>query len=299
MAFRIPQLTYGITPPKATYAPERRQRVAAAQVERIRRLPIDALVLYDLQDESTRTSEARPFPFLKTVPPLTYAYEDLAELTTPKIIYRSVAGQDADALTTFMHRVHDRGDASVLVGAPSRHQAIQMSLRDAYDLRRTKVPDLALGGVLIAERHGAKGQEHLRAIRKVDQGCGFFISQAVFSVQASKDLISDLFYHCQSIGTAVPPVLVTLSPCGSVKTLAFMRWLGIQVPRWIENDLVHAQDILARSVTLCVQAFEELDDFARGKGIRLGANVESVSLAKAEIDASVEMVHRLASILKR
>lgn len=49
---------------------------------------------------------------------------------------------------------------------------------------------------------------------------------------------------------------------------------------------------------LSVAAFAELHDFAHGKGIALGCNVESVSLAKAAIDASVDMVQRVAAIVR-
>jgi hypothetical protein len=28
------------------------------------------------------------------------------------------------------------------------------------------------------------------------------------------------------------------------ETLDFLRWLGVDVPRWIENDLAHAADTL-------------------------------------------------------
>jgi hypothetical protein len=100
-------------------------------------------------------------------------------------------------------------------------------------------------------------------------------------------------------GVAVPPVLVTLSPCGSLKTFEFMRWLGVSVPRWLENDLKHSADILETSVQVSVSLFEELAQFARDKGFPLGANVESVSLAKAEIEASVEMTKRVQRILRR
>ena len=57
--------------------------------------------------------------------------------------------------------------------------------------------------------------------------------------------------------------------------------------------------ILEKSVDLALAGFEELLGFAREKGFPLGCNVESVSLQKAEIDASVEMVHRVSKMLGR
>ena len=190
---------------------------------------------------------------------------------------------------------------------PPRNQRVSMRLAEAYQIYKesrvatqgTAGPALGLGGVLIAERHETRGGEDERALRKLDHGCSFFVSQAVYAVTASKNLLSDLYYRCQSEERPMPTVLVTLSPCGSEKTLAFMRWLGVSVPAWLRNELVHAHDILEKSVDVSLAAFEELHAFAADKRIPLGCNVESVSLRKAKIDASVEMVHRVAKLLGR
>ena len=48
-----------------------------------------------------------------------------------------------------------------------------------------------------------------------------------------------------------------------------------------------------------VNLFEELWLYARDKRFPLGANVESVSLAKAEIEASVELTKQVQRILRR
>lgn len=290
------RLTYGITPPKVSTPEPRRREIAAAQAARIAKLPIDALVVYDLQDESSRTDAERPFPFLRAIDPLDYAYQYLGSVAQPKIIYRSVSGSSEAELVDWLTRLHGLGGAAVLVGAPSNTQAVSLHLGDAYRARSAHVPALTLGGVAIAERHEARGAEDERVLGKVDRGCVFFITQAVYSVTASKNLLSDLHYRCAATGRPLPPLLVTLSPCGSKKTLEFMSWLGVSVPRWLQNELLHAHDILEKSIEMCVQTFTELHEFAREKNIPLGCNVESVSLNKAEIEASVELVRRIQKI---
>ncbi len=292
-------MTYGITPPKRSYPAEKQAEVAARQTARISRLPIDALVVYDLQDESARTDEVRPFPYLECVDPTEYAHCALAELTLPKVVYRCVAPLAADGLAGDLRRIDAAGDLSVLVGPASRAQAPGLKLADAYALRRDAAPDLPIGGVLIAERHQRTLAEDERAIAKLAAGCSFFISQSVYSVAATKDLLSDLWYRCQAREVPFPPVLVTLSPCGSLRTLDFMRWLGVAVPRWFANDLRHSHDILGASLKVCVELFADLHDFAATRGIPLGCNVESVSLQKSEIDASVELLGAVAAILGR
>lgn len=292
-------LTYGITPPKASFDESRRRAVAARQAERIATLPVDGLVVYDLQDESPRTEVARPFPFLETVDSVSYAFDYLATLKLPKIVYRCVAPRSLEHLNERIRRIDEQAGLTVLVGAAARAQSTLTRLPEAYAQCRERFPSLPVGGVTIAERHAAKGGEDVRLIHKLDEGCSFFVTQAVYSVAASKDLLSDVYYRCADADRAVPPILVTLSPCGSQKTLEFMRWLGIAVPRWLENELLHAKDTLKTSVDLCVDVFGDLLEFARTKQIPLGCNVESVSLKSEEIAASVELLGKVSQLLGR
>ncbi|MCA9643355.1 MAG: hypothetical protein KC492_21800, partial [Myxococcales bacterium] len=172
------RLTYGITPPKISYSEEKRRDTAALQSARIAALPVDALVVYDLQDESSRTDAKRPFPFLQAIDPLTYAYEYLGGVAQPKIVYRSVSGMTRETLVAWLGRLHELGGAAVLVGAPSQSQAVSLRLTDAYRARLEEAAGVPLGGVLIAERHESRGGEDERVLKKVEHGCSFFISQA-------------------------------------------------------------------------------------------------------------------------
>lgn len=300
---RLPGIRlYGIAPPKRANDPEALARIAARQAERVRDLPIDGLVVYDLQDESERTSAPRPFPFLPTVDPEVYADVHLREVRVPKVVYRAVHGQSRAHVTEWLDRLAASSSprASVLVGAPAKWSAGRgFGLSEAYALVRERAPKLYLGGITIAERHGRSQREHERILEKEDQGCRFFVSQAVYDVTASKSLLSDLALACESAGRAPPPIVVTLSPCGSVRTLELMQWLGIAFPRWLENDLRHAGDILEKSMRLCTTILAELVEYAAEKRLPLGVNVESVSIRQAEIDASVELVALTQKLLDR
>lgn len=292
-------LTYGITPPKQSWSPDRVRQAAARQRDRIASLPVDAVVVYDLQDESVRTDAPRPFPYEETIDPVAYAYDHLHDVAAPRIVYRCVAKLTPPELDASLARIGAEGGATVLVGAASRHQRTTMRLADAYALRRRAHADVPTGGVLIGERHRGHQAEHERVLRKVDDGCGFFVTQAVYSATDTKDVLSDLHLRCAELDRPVPPVLVTLTPCGSERTLTFLRWLGVEVPRWLANELLHADDTLAASVDLCTDIFTDLWRYAGDRGIPLGCNVESVSLGRAEIDASVELLCRIATIVGR
>ncbi|CAM3680433.1 5,10-methylenetetrahydrofolate reductase [Cohnella lubricantis] len=300
-------LTYGMTPPKRSGDTERIAEIARKQVERLKDTGIDGLVLYDVQDEADRIDTDRPFPYLSTIDPTEYSEHYLSGLVMPKIIYKVVGKQPEDELAAWIrggqgesggHGPVEKADRfSVFVGSSSSKQAVTMRLPEAYRLSRELNPQLALGGVVIPERHESKGDEHLRAAAKQEGGCSFFISQAVYDVEASKNFLSDYYYYCQEQEIAMAPILINLAPCGSQKTLAFMKWLGISVPKWLENELIHSHDILDKSIRLSRKIFEELFEFGLEKGIPIGCSVESVSTRKVEIDASVELLREMKSYM--
>jgi hypothetical protein len=84
-----------------------------------------------------------------------------------------------------------------------------------------------------------------------------------------------------------------------MKTLDFLRWLGVDVPRWIENDLKHAADTLEASYQQALTTATELMTYCRTLGVPFGINVESVSIRRVEIEASVRLAQELRPQLKR
>jgi len=289
---------YGFAPPKRTTAIEQLANIAAQQVERLSVLDVDGVIIYDIQDEAERTSEARPFPFLPTIAPDEYASVHLGALPLAKVIYRCVASDTRDTFVAWLTQARTTPAITVLVGAPSRH-ATGLTLREAYALVQQHAPGLMLGGITIAERHERSQDEHQRILSKSAAGCRFFVTQAVYDVTSTLSLLSDYSLALGTTGAAPLPIVLTFSPCGSQKTLAFMKWLGIRFPRWLENELRVAADPLERSVALCERIFLEIWSYAREKGIPVGVNVESVSIRKAEIDASIQLIHTLRGHMTR
>lgn len=290
---------YGFAPPKQATPSERLEAIVAQQLVRLGSLPVDGLIVYDIQDEAERVSVPRPFPFLPTLPPEVYAYDHLGSLAVPKIVYRCVNRETRDGFVRWLESENDGPRISVLVGAPSRHSQVGLRLTDAYALARQHSSNLLLGGIAIAERHARTLDEHERILAKTANGCRFFVTQAVYDVTSTKSLLSDYALAVDKTGGMPLPIILTFSPCGSEKTLSFMKWLGIAFPRWLENDLQSARDPLAKSLELCERIFAEVLYYAENKGIPLGVNVESVSIRKEEIEASVELLQLLRRRIER
>jgi hypothetical protein len=216
-------LLFAVTPPRLTTGPEQTRRIAEVTLERLRPVGIDGLVLYDIDDESDRNPDERPFPFLPTMDPAGYLARDLAALDVPAIVYRAVSKYAEDGLRSWLSDQDPAQALSVFVGASSRGKAVETSLRRAYELRAEARPDLLLGGVAIPERHARTRTEHLRLVAKQTAGCSFFVTQVVYDVNAAKDLVSDYRYECAAHGLEAVPIVFTFSVCGSVKTLEFLQ----------------------------------------------------------------------------
>jgi hypothetical protein len=285
---------HGLAPPKRSTAPADLATIARQQVARIGALGVDGLIVYDLQDEADRIAEPRPFPFLPTIDPASWAHEYLAACDTAKIVYRCVSGDSARTFIAWLERLRELPSPfAVLVGAPTGRARATLALDEAYALARAHAPEIQLGGIAIGERHARRLDEHERILAKTAAGCRFFVTQAVYDVTSTKSLLSDYALASHERGLQPAPIVLTFSPCGSAKTLAFMKWLGIAFPRWLDNELRTAADPLATSLQLCERIFAEVWDYARDKGVPVGINVESVSIRKVEIEAATELLTRL------
>ena len=93
-------------------------------------------------------------------------------------------------------------------------------------------------------------------------------------------------------------MVLTFSPCGREKTLAFLRWLGVNVAPATEREILGAASPLARSIQICRDNLRRILDQPYAGAVPLGVNVESVSINRDEIDASIDMFHALREVLQ-
>jgi hypothetical protein len=292
-------LLFAVTPPRLATDAGEAAEIARVTLERLRSVAIDGLVLYDIDDESDRNPGERPFPFLPTMDPADYLARDLVGLEVPAVVYRAVGKYPEERLRSWLAEQDPARALTVFVGSSSREKEVHTSLARAYELRGEVRPGLPLGGVAIAERHARQADEHLRLIAKQEAGCSFFVTQIVYDVNAAKDLISDYHHECRARDLPPAPLVLSFSVCGSLKTLEFLRWLGVTVPRWIENELRHADDTLDASYEQAVATASDLIAFCRRLGVPFGVNVESVSIRRVEIEAAVRLAARLGDELRR
>ncbi len=293
-------LLYGMTPPKAIHSKEELKDIAARQIKRIKDLDIDGLVLYDIQDESDRTDAKRPFPFIKTLDSCDYAKNYLdRDLKFPVIVYRAVGKYGKTEFKQWLQNRVGREFFSVFVGAASKTTETTMSIKEAYKLKQEIYDELILGGIVIPERHTAKKDEHLRVFFKIHNGCEYFISQAVYDLEAAKRFLDDYALYAKENDRKMVPIIFTFTPCGSIKTLEFMKWLGVHITFSLEKRLINSEDILEESVKTSISNFKELYEYGKEKNIPIGANIESIAIRKVEIDASIKLLDEIKKIIKK
>ncbi|MEH6580040.1 MAG: hypothetical protein V7731_23540 [Amphritea sp.] len=289
----------GTTPPKSSIKMEQVSDIADKLLERLGQIDYDGLIVYDIQDESSRTDKARPFPFMTTHDPREYS-AILREKSGHQIItYKSVSQRNPNDFDDWLDKAHCPYGVKdlVLVGSPSSEGKITLTLPQAYKALAEHSLDFHLGGVTIAERHAKYGNEHMRLMEKSAQGCEFFISQAVYNAQATIDLLSSYARECREQGVQPKRIILTFSPCGSDTTLNFMEWLGISVPEATRHRILDANNPLGESIRICRNNLDQILEACTGLGIPLGLNIESLTNRKDEIDAAIRLYKLLKATL--
>jgi len=289
---------YGTTPPRADFDSERTQRAAVRLAKRTQSLKIDGFVIYDVQDESSRTQEPRPFPFLPTQDSRGYS-KLVRELSGRETItYKCVAGKSEKELDVWLDEAQSSYDVQVLslVGsASSRFGRPGVSLMQAIERAHLRA-SLTVGGVVIPERHSSNRSESLKLIEKAAAGCSYFISQAIYNPEPIIRLLKDYSLDCSASGMAPKRIMLTFTPCGIERTMQFMKWLGIDIPADVAETILSAPIPLNKSLSICSENLNRILDSAPHT-VPLGLNIESVSIRKEEIEGSIELVEILQNAM--
>lgn len=291
----------GTTPPKIDTSIVQVQEIADKLLERVSDIDFDGLIVYDIQDENSRTSKPRPFPFKSTHDTRMYSSILHQKSTRPVITYKSVVQSNAEDFNQWTNEAWDKYGVRdiVLVGSPSKNKHITMPLSNAYKTLVSNKNDFFIGGVTIAERHASKGNEHERLIEKHHQGCNFFVSQAIFNPQATIDMLTRYAIECEKQELKPQRIILTFSPCGSKKTLDFIEWLGVSVPEATSLRILHANNPIYESIRICSNSLQQILDAVIPYNLPLGLNIESLTNNKTEINGSILLYKLLRSKMEQ
>jgi len=284
-------LLYGTTPPRAGTADDAVRTAAEKLAARLASLPLDGVVVYDIQDETGRTASPRPFPFAGTIDPRDYA----RLLGLPTIVYKALGSIDEAAWRTWLAATAPLHPLVSVVGRPTSGVRHALPLSRAI---RIAAEHCTVGGVAIAERHTAERSESARLLAKGIEGCGYFISQTVYHAEATIRLLADYARDCRGAGVTPRRVVLSFAPVVREKTLAFLHWLGVRVAPETAQAILGAAQPLDKSIEICRDNLRRILDQPYAAEIPLGINVESVSINRDEIDASIRLLGELAEVAR-
>jgi hypothetical protein len=111
-------LLFALTPPRQATLPEEARDIAHITTKRLDFLGVDGLVLYDIDDESDRNPEERPFPFLPTMDPADYLSLYLKEWNSPVVVYRAVGKYGEFELQSWLYAQEAVGFCQFSSGRP-------------------------------------------------------------------------------------------------------------------------------------------------------------------------------------
>lgn len=294
-----PSFLFGSTPPLSDTDEEKAKRICAKFAARSAVLATDGFIVYDIQDEEGRTTMERPFPFRKLMDASTYG--TYFHNTTGKqcVIYKCVVEESHDAFSTWLDNSVDEHshNSFTLVGAPtSSREYSGPTLVEAGGIVKKKA-GCNFGCVTIAERHTKKGNEHMNMQRKVDAGAQWFITQGIFNAIPMIDLLHKYGDLCREKSIVPKKVIMTFAPCGRPKTMTFIKWLGMSVPKEVEDRILNASSPVDESCAICNELLLQILEASANSGVPLGINVESLSIFKDEINAASTLFQTLQATL--
>ena len=230
-------LLYGTTPPRLGTPEAEVDSAAGKLAARLAGLPLDGLVVYDIQDETGRTAAPRPFPFIATVDPRVYGALLEKRVGRPAIVYKALGETDEAAWNGWLFEAaHEHRVRFVsVVGRPTSGVRYPLKLSQAIRIAATHAGGFSVGAVVIAERHTDARSESARLLAKGLEGCSYFISQTVYPAPPTEALLRDYLRDCRGAGVEPRRIVLTFAPCGREKTIASprksLRWSSVLTAR--------------------------------------------------------------------
>jgi hypothetical protein len=216
----------------------------------------------------------------------------------PTIIYKALGTLDEAAWMAWLDQTAPDHPLVSVVGRPTSGVRYPLALSKAIRLAAAHPAGFTVGGVAIAERDTPERSEAARLLAKGIEGCGYFISQTVYHADASIRLLADYARDCRGAGVKPRRIVLTFAPVGREKTMQFLQWLGVRIPDATARTILENASPLRKSIEICRDNLRRILEQPYAREIPLGINVESVSINRDEIDASVDLFHALHEVIR-
>jgi len=293
-----PVCLFGAVPPPEKLGEEVAMKSADNLAKSFIDLKPDAIIVYDIQDEKSRSGEERPFPFSKTYDPRRFAKELFQRTNFETVVYQALCSERT--LENFgdylKETIQDYGLKNIVfVGGGSTSSLL---VPDASRLAMRHSDDFHLGGVTIPERHRDQKNEHRRVLEKSQCGVSYFTSQVIYNADNAIAFLRDYNDLCKQQSITPARIMFAFAPFGRKGTLDFLRWLGVEVASGTAERVLSrgtSELCVDESVQICRENLRRILDVHKSLKMQvpLGIAVESVSKFRDEQKAAEELFKML------
>jgi len=294
-----PVSLFGAVPPPEKLGEEVALKAADGLAKTFLDLAPDAVIVYDIQDEKSRSGSERPFPFSRTYEPRKFAKELSNRTRLETIVYQALTpDRTEETFSEYLRETLQDFEIKNVVFVGGGH----MLVPDASRLASRHSDDFHLGGVTIPERHRDQKNEHRRVLEKTQCGVNYFTSQVVYNADNAIAFLRDYHDLCKSQNVTPARIMFAFAPFGRKGTLDFLRWLGVEVASGTAERVLSrgtTQLCLDESVQICWENLKRILDVHRNlkMNVPLGIAVESVSKFRDEQKAAEDLFVKLRQLM--
>ena len=259
---------------------------------------IDAINIPEVRDEVARGE--RPIKSQLRAEPREFGrlLQDIVGIEA--IVNRVVVHQEFEKEIKWFEETHSRYEVKnmIIVGGESRSiKYLGPSVNQALsDISKSQKLELLCGGISIPSRD----KESLRLIEKSEYGSEFFTTQVLYDYSKIIKMISHYQKRCDEKNTFPRRILLSFAPVSKKKNIKFLKWLGVEFPKEIEEKLTKdLKKMSEKSMEIAVQVLEKILNHLNENKIivPIGLNVEHIM--SYNFQASIEMLQELSRIYRR
>lgn len=266
-------------------------------------ISIDAVNIPEVRDED-HNSTARTEIYIPKVDPGTFAksleeasYNHINVVINRGTVHASMEKQKKWLGTVLAHDIN----TLVLVGGSSSKIKYPgpSVLEMGHYIEKHYKEKIFCGGIAIQTRrcHEKEKDEPFRIYTKSLHGINFFTTQIIYDPISIKLFLRDYANVCAAYKSAPKRIVLSFAPVSTKKDLEFLRWLGVVIPKTMEQELFKADiGIGWRSIKIAAHILQDILFFMQEARIMvpLGINIEHITCHNFEL--SLQFINRLGKI---
>lgn len=300
-----PVIFYELIPPRVDmdHASIKAYARCAADLVTCAQVAIDAINIPDIRDESTN-GQKRGDVFVAKMDAREFISELKQAIETPMdfVINRATVYEDLAQQNAWLADTLQKYEIQnlILVGGESSKMTYPgPSVIEACRLLAQHFPSAFFGGITIPSRRKAQHtlDEPCRLMMKTKHGIDFFTTQVLYEAHSICQLLQDYDEQCKQQKIPAKRILLSFAPISTRKDLEFLRWLGVNVPQSVEQELFLVDmGIGWRSMKITKTILQAILQFVRSHRITvpIGLNIEHVTRHNFEL--SKEFIHELGRV---